>query len=167
MQQKRLAAGLVAAFAAYVQADSDVTQLTKDTFADFVKANDLVLAECKCLFLENPAVLGSIADLVLLLQSSLPGAATARPLPPSTRRLLPRSRRRTSSSPRLTALKRPTCARSMVLRVTLPSRSSVALRTSAPTVASARLLRKNLPPHLPRVSCFESASDCFVWVQNS
>jgi protein disulfide-isomerase A1 len=45
MQQKRLAAGLVAAFAAYVQADSDVTQLTKDTFADFVKANDLVLAE--------------------------------------------------------------------------------------------------------------------------
>lgn len=65
MQQKRLAAGLVAAFAAYVQADSDVTQLTKDTFADFVKANDLVLAECKCLFLEYPAVLGSIADMVL------------------------------------------------------------------------------------------------------
>jgi hypothetical protein len=36
------AATLVAADAA-----SDVTQLKKDTFEDFIKSNDLVLAECK------------------------------------------------------------------------------------------------------------------------
>jgi hypothetical protein len=30
-----------------VASASDVTSLTKDTFPDFVKANDLVLAECK------------------------------------------------------------------------------------------------------------------------
>lgn len=49
MQQKRLAAGLLAAFAAFTNAEgeSDVASLTKDTFADFIKANDLVLAECK------------------------------------------------------------------------------------------------------------------------
>ncbi|KFH44499.1 Protein disulfide-isomerase-like protein [Hapsidospora chrysogenum ATCC 11550] len=47
MQQKRLAAGLLAAFAAFTNAEgeSDVASLTKDTFADFIKANDLVLAE--------------------------------------------------------------------------------------------------------------------------
>lgn len=49
MQHKRLAAGLLAAFAAFVKADgdSDVTQLTQATFDDFVKTNGLVLAECK------------------------------------------------------------------------------------------------------------------------
>ncbi|KAJ6786572.1 hypothetical protein PWT90_09334 [Aphanocladium album] len=46
MQHKRICLGLFAAFAGLVTAaDSDVTQLTKDTFDDFVKANDLVLAE--------------------------------------------------------------------------------------------------------------------------
>lgn len=51
MQHKRLAYGLLAAFAAVAKADdaSDVAQLTKDTFDDFVKGNDLVLAECKFL----------------------------------------------------------------------------------------------------------------------
>lgn len=49
MQHKRICLGLFAAFAGLVNAAdaSDVTQLTKDTFDDFVKANDLVLAECK------------------------------------------------------------------------------------------------------------------------
>jgi hypothetical protein len=49
MQQKRLALGLLAALAGLVSADgdSDVAQLTKDTFGDFVKDNDLVLAECE------------------------------------------------------------------------------------------------------------------------
>ncbi|KAJ3484377.1 hypothetical protein NLG97_g7067 [Lecanicillium saksenae] len=45
MQHKRICLGLFAAFAGLVAAESDVTQLTKDTFDDFVKANDLVLAE--------------------------------------------------------------------------------------------------------------------------
>lgn len=49
MQHKFLAAGLLAAFAAFAKAEgeSDVAQLTKDTFDDFVKGNELVLAECK------------------------------------------------------------------------------------------------------------------------
>ena len=46
MHQKRVAAGIIAAFAAVATAESDVASLTKDTFKDFVKANDLVLAEC-------------------------------------------------------------------------------------------------------------------------
>jgi protein disulfide-isomerase A1 len=41
-----VALGLVGAA---VAAASDVTSLTKDTFPDFVKSNDLVLAECKSL----------------------------------------------------------------------------------------------------------------------
>jgi protein disulfide-isomerase A1 len=32
---------------AAVVSASDVSSLTKDTFSDFVKENDLVLAECK------------------------------------------------------------------------------------------------------------------------
>lgn len=49
MQHKRLATGLLAAFAAIAKADdaSDVTQLTGATFDEFVKGNGLVLAECK------------------------------------------------------------------------------------------------------------------------
>lgn len=38
--------GLLAA-ATVAAADSDVTQLKKSTFDDFIKSNDLVLAECK------------------------------------------------------------------------------------------------------------------------
>lgn len=34
------------AMAAVATAESDVTQLTGETFNDFIKANDLVLAEC-------------------------------------------------------------------------------------------------------------------------
>jgi protein disulfide-isomerase A1 len=45
MQQKRLAAGLMAALAGLVAAESDVQQLTEATFKDFIGANDLVLAE--------------------------------------------------------------------------------------------------------------------------
>jgi hypothetical protein len=55
MQHKTLAAGLLAAFAAVARADSDVTQLTQDTFDDFIKGNDLVLAECKLTPLPIPA----------------------------------------------------------------------------------------------------------------
>jgi protein disulfide-isomerase A1 len=40
-----VALGLVGAA---IASASDVASLTKDTFPDFVKANDLVLAECKC-----------------------------------------------------------------------------------------------------------------------
>jgi hypothetical protein len=49
MHQKSITYGLLAAFAALASAEdkSDVTQLTQATFDDFVKANDLVLAECK------------------------------------------------------------------------------------------------------------------------
>jgi protein disulfide-isomerase A1 len=39
-----VALGLVGAV---IASASDVASLTKDTFPDFVKANDLVLAECK------------------------------------------------------------------------------------------------------------------------
>lgn len=51
MQHKRIAFGLLAAFASLASADdkSDVHQLTEKTFDDFVKANPLVLAECKFL----------------------------------------------------------------------------------------------------------------------
>lgn len=50
MQHKRIAFGLLAAFASLASADdSDVHQLTEKTFKDFVKANPLVLAECKFL----------------------------------------------------------------------------------------------------------------------
>ncbi len=38
--------GLLAAAGVSAADGSDVTQLTKDTFNDFVKTNDLVLAEC-------------------------------------------------------------------------------------------------------------------------
>lgn len=49
MHCKQITLGLLAALAGMVSAEgeSDVHQLTQDTFADFVKANDLVLAECK------------------------------------------------------------------------------------------------------------------------
>lgn len=42
---QKFALGLLAAAA--VATASDVVQLKKDTFDDFVKSNDLVLAECK------------------------------------------------------------------------------------------------------------------------
>ena len=42
---QRLAFSLLAAAA--VASASDVTQLKKDTFDDFVKTNDIVLAECE------------------------------------------------------------------------------------------------------------------------
>ena len=41
----KFALGLLAAAA--VASASDVTQLKKDTFDDFIKTNDLVLAECR------------------------------------------------------------------------------------------------------------------------
>jgi len=42
---QRFALGLLAAAA--VATASDVVQLKKDTFDEYVKANDLVLAECE------------------------------------------------------------------------------------------------------------------------
>jgi protein disulfide-isomerase A1 len=46
--QFRRAFSLLATALALAQAEgSDVTQLTKATFDDFVKSNDLVLAECE------------------------------------------------------------------------------------------------------------------------
>ena len=53
---KKVAFSLLAAAAATVSAAdaSDVAQLTKDTFDDFVKTNDLVLAECTFSRRKNP-----------------------------------------------------------------------------------------------------------------
>jgi hypothetical protein len=50
------ALALSAAFAAVASA-SDVEVLTKDTFPEFVKGNDLVLAECKY-YLQAPIASG-------------------------------------------------------------------------------------------------------------
>jgi protein disulfide-isomerase A1 len=49
MHPKSISFSLLALAAAVVSAegDSDVVQLKKDTFDDFIKANDLVLAECQ------------------------------------------------------------------------------------------------------------------------
>ncbi len=82
--------GLLAAAA--VGSASDVTQLKKDTFDDFIKANDIVLAECKFSSTMSLVLEALNAWLTWLLspsQSSPPGAVTARPSPPSTRRLPP------------------------------------------------------------------------------
>ena len=50
LQARSLAFSLLAAAAVSSAADaaSDVTQLTKATFDEFIASNDLVLAECKC-----------------------------------------------------------------------------------------------------------------------
>jgi hypothetical protein len=61
-----LAVGLVSAA---VASASDVSSLTKDTFPDFIKDNDLVLAECKlplllgalCLYTANQTCLAVFA----------------------------------------------------------------------------------------------------------
>ncbi|KAL6906874.1 disulfide isomerase 1 protein [Trichoderma evansii] len=45
MHHKRLACALMGAMAGVAIAESDVTQLTGETFNDFIKSNDLVLAE--------------------------------------------------------------------------------------------------------------------------
>ena len=45
--------------AAAVATASDVASLTKDSFPDFVKDNDLVLAECKSHSPPPPAALGA------------------------------------------------------------------------------------------------------------
>jgi hypothetical protein len=50
---QKFALGLLAAAA--VATASDVVQLKKDTFNDFMKANDLVLAECKHRRAPSPA----------------------------------------------------------------------------------------------------------------
>jgi hypothetical protein len=50
---QKFALGLLAAAA--VATASDVVQLKKDTFDDFIKANDLVLAECKPRRAPSPA----------------------------------------------------------------------------------------------------------------
>lgn len=55
MYHKRIACGFMAALAAYASAaDSDVHQLTQDTFDEFIKSNDLVLAECKSRLTPRP-----------------------------------------------------------------------------------------------------------------
>ena len=103
MLHQRLAYGVLAALAGFVSAegDTDVHQLTQDTFGDFVKANDLVLAECE--FPMSPlheqlfAVTGTLADMCPL-QSSPRGAVTARLLLPSTRSLVRLSPRLSSPS---------------------------------------------------------------------
>lgn len=48
MQVKQILAALASTAAvAFAEADSSVAALTKDSFNDFIGANDLVLAECK------------------------------------------------------------------------------------------------------------------------
>lgn len=78
---RNMAYGLLAAAA--VASASDVTQLKKDTFEEFVKGNDIVLAECM-LPCQVPVAL--IPQLTRLVQSLPHGAATARPSPQNTRR---------------------------------------------------------------------------------
>lgn len=79
---QKFALGLLAAAA--VATASDVVQLKKDTFDDFIKANDLVLAECRPPFDQSFPIACHTDEA--LKQSSLPGAVTARPSRPSTRR---------------------------------------------------------------------------------
>jgi protein disulfide-isomerase A1 len=45
--QPKFTCGLLAALAAVAAASSDVVDLQKDTFDDFIKGNSLVLAECR------------------------------------------------------------------------------------------------------------------------
>lgn len=56
MHHKKIAFGLLAALASLASAEdkSDVHELTKKTFDDFVKANPLVLAECELLACYTP-----------------------------------------------------------------------------------------------------------------
>lgn len=60
---KTIALGLIGAA---VASASDVSSLTKDTFPDFIKDNDLVLAECKCLQPARNLPPLSAADLYVL-----------------------------------------------------------------------------------------------------
>ncbi len=84
---KALAVSGFMAALAIADGASDVVQLKKDTFDDFIKANDLVLAECKQFTHQSGDFRDPITPLTLFLQSSLRGAATARLWPPSTKRL--------------------------------------------------------------------------------
>lgn len=56
MHTKAFAFALLAA--ATAASASDVVQLKKDDFADFVKTNDIVLAECKFLLPPSPPISG-------------------------------------------------------------------------------------------------------------
>lgn len=53
MHHKAITCGLMAALAAFASAAdaSDVEQLTKASFDDFIKGNGLVLAECKSILI--------------------------------------------------------------------------------------------------------------------
>jgi hypothetical protein len=84
MRATILALGLAALAAA-----SDVHDLKKDTFKDFIKENDLVLAECAY---PSPSLLpkASGSALTVNVQSLRHGADTAKPSLPSMRRLRPR-----------------------------------------------------------------------------
>lgn len=61
----QLAFLLTAAGFQTVLADSDVAQLNKDTFDDFMKEHDLVLAECR--FRVSDSLLDVLCDLFLLI----------------------------------------------------------------------------------------------------
>ena len=60
-----LALGLLGAA---VASASDVSSLTKDTFPDFVKENDIVLAECK--YPTRPPLTNTLLVLIFLLSQS-------------------------------------------------------------------------------------------------
>ncbi len=65
-----LALGLVTAA---VASASDVVSLTKDSFPDFIKENDLVLAECKCLLaLASSRLVQLLTCMVFSLRSMCP-----------------------------------------------------------------------------------------------
>lgn len=74
----------LAALGAAAVLASDVHELKTDTFKDFVKDNDLVLAECESPSSWVPYLYAQ--ELTAVSQSSPPGVVTARPLPPSTRK---------------------------------------------------------------------------------
>jgi len=65
---------------------SDVHELKKDTFKDFIQENDLVLAECK--FNAHSILPQKIVSFELITsQFSHHGAAIAKLSPPSTKKL--------------------------------------------------------------------------------
>lgn len=66
---QKIALGLLAAAA--VATASDVIQLKKDTFDDFIKSNDLVLAECKSSFAFIEADFEPVSKLTGVVRNSL------------------------------------------------------------------------------------------------
>ncbi len=86
---KNWALGLLAAAAVASAADSDVTQLKKDSFAEFITTNDIVLAEFFAPWWYVDCIMLPSLWLPHSLTRFSATVATAKPLPRNTRRPLP------------------------------------------------------------------------------